>query len=159
MSKIPVEERMKIYGEQLNKLLDSTNGMDKFAVQFMLMKLLMQRIDPELDCSWLLNSHDEAGNPVKIKLRNERLKGTCIAQMSEIMESMNLLDWKWWKKMPNGDQWWNNDEKSQELLDEIADELHFAYQKAILAGFDETDVFMAFAMKHLENMRRQDRGY
>jgi len=40
----------------------------------------------------MMNSHDETGKPVKVEIRNERLKGTCVAQMHEIMEFHKELD-------------------------------------------------------------------
>jgi len=156
---IKPEEYYDRYKDKLKELLDSVNGMDRFAVMFMLMKILMKKVDPELDSSWLVNSHDEDGNPVKIDIRNERLKGTTIALMHEVIEFHRELDWKWWKETKSEDQWWNSSKKSLHLLDESADELHFLLQNVILLGFDETDLFMAFTTKHLENMDRQERGY
>lgn len=75
------------------------------------------------------------------------------------MEFLNGLDWKWWKKTLEEDQWWNNQKKYDEQVDELADKLHFILQLAILMGIDVDDLFMAFIMKHLENMGRQNRGY
>jgi len=45
------------------------------------------------------------------------------------------------------------------LIDEIADELHFTFQKSNILGLDSNDVFMAFLVKHIENIERQNRGY
>jgi hypothetical protein len=159
MSKLKPNEYYEAYSDKLKKLLDSVQGMDRFSVIFTLMKILMQRVDPELDSSWLINSHDENGNPIKIDIRNERLKGTSVALMHEVLEFHRELDWKWWKTTKPEDQWWNNNEKNQHLLDELVDQLHFVFQNAILLGYDETDLFMAFAVKHLENMARQEEGY
>ena len=158
--KIEVKDYYTVYADQIEKIREATRGMDQLSIMNdLLMPTFMKKIDPELDSSWMLNSHDEEGNPVKVEIRNERLKGTCIDQMHEIMKFHKELDWKWWKKADPNNQWFNNEEKRAKLADEIGNELHFTLQKAKLIGMDATDVFMAFLVKHIENMERQERGY
>lgn len=155
--KVEVKDRYEIYKKEIENLKENTKGMDQFYSQFLMMKALMKKLGH--NPTWLLNSHDEAGNPIELEKRKFLLRQTIDAIFEENVEMLRELDWKHWKKYKTEDLWYMNEEKKENLLDEIVDMLHFIYQFAILLGYDSDDVHMAFMVKHIENFGRQDRGY
>ncbi len=86
--------------------------------------------DPELKRKWFLNF--------------------LLAMQQESAESVDSLDWKWWKK---GEDDWDN------IKIELVDILHFWVSMCTIAGLEAEDVINLYFKKNHLNFKRQDEGY
>lgn len=86
--------------------------------------------DPELKRRWFLNF--------------------LLAMQQECAESVDSLNWKWWKK---GDDDWDN------IKVELVDILHFWVSMCTVAGLSAEDVIELYFKKNDLNFKRQDEGY
>jgi len=86
--------------------------------------------DPELKRKWFLNF--------------------LLAMQQEAAESVDSLNWKWWKK---GDDDWDN------IKVELVDMLHFWVSMCTVAGLSADDVIDLYFKKNKLNFKRQDEGY
>lgn len=86
--------------------------------------------DPELKRRWFLNF--------------------LLAMQQEAAESVDSLNWKWWKK---GEDDWDN------IKVELVDMLHFWVSMCTVAGLSADDVIALYAKKNKLNFKRQDEGY
>ena len=86
--------------------------------------------DPEVKRKWFLNF--------------------LLAMQQEAAESVDSLNWKWWKK---GEDDWDN------IKVELVDMLHFWVSMCTVAGLSADDVIELYFRKNKLNFKRQDEGY
>ena len=73
-----------------------------------------------------------------------------LAMQQEAAESVDSLNWKWWKK---GEDDWDN------IKVELVDMLHFWVSMCTVAGLSADDVIDLYFKKNKLNFKRQDEGY
>lgn len=71
-----------------------------------------------------------------------------LAMLSEMAETLDETNWKWWK---------NPKPVSHDALcEELVDVLHFYVSMCLRAGMDGEELFKRYCAKNEENFRRQD---
>lgn len=84
--------------------------------------------------------------------REQETKEQILAMQAELIELLNEINWKpWKKKQKKVDQ--------HELRFEIIDLFHFLLNIAIIWGMNSEDIAAYYRAKNKENHRRQDNGY
>ena len=73
-----------------------------------------------------------------------------LAMQQEAAESVDSLNWKWWKK---GEDDWDN------IKVELVDMLHFWVSMCTVAGLSADDVIDLYFKKNNLNFKRQNEGY
>lgn len=103
-------------------------------------KELNLRINPEL--------YNELDNNPELKRR--WFLNFLLALQQEAAESVDSLNWKWWKK---GDDDWDN------IKIELVDMLHFWVSMCTVAGLEANEVIDLYFKKNQLNVKRQNEGY
>lgn len=103
-------------------------------------KELNLRINPEL--------YNELENNPELKRR--WFLNFLLALQQEASESVDSLNWKWWKK---GDDDWDN------IKIELVDMLHFWVSMCTVAGLEANEVIDLYFKKNQLNVKRQNEGY
>lgn len=75
-----------------------------------------------------------------------------VAMLMEMVEFMNWLPWKWWRKT-------KEPVNEREVKFELIDTFHFLLTLMLIWGMDCDDVFSMYKAKNEENHNRQKRGY
>lgn len=110
---------------------------------------LMMRLQEQLSDRVSISVRDfqEASTPVKVVWITRYF----IAAIVELVEMLNCIPWKWWKKHQN----WDNEELKKEWVDVF----HFVLNIGILLGFTPDTLLDAYMEKNIINHKRQDNGY
>jgi len=87
------------------------------------------------------------------------LKDQIIQLISELMEILDRLPQKHWKKYPEWDKGWPSEELRNETLFEYIDALHFFMNIGVVLGFSPEEIRAFYLAKNKENIDRQNRGY
>lgn len=83
--------------------------------------------------------------------RVEYIRVMTIALEDEMHEALGEVSWKPWAKA----EYFNRDA----FVSELIDAMHFLVNLFLVAGADELEVAMLYALKSAKNHKRQDDGY